>query len=200
MSQLPAQSPPLQSPKSHQSPPLETPEREYSPGSDLPPNPFPSNSDRDPADPARGLQLGDSFTVAAYFFGANEEEPRIIQVTCTLEDSKEIGYLCHSPRFQEFVQWDKLGHAVVKRATHTSTAHLLPHPLSLFFDGDGIMNHIRPNRCVDKLVGGPGKTSHQWVGDFMLFRNNGRDRFCDATEEDLLPVISFFRDYRRMFF
>ena len=196
MSQL--QSLPPQSPKSHQSPPPETPEREYSPGSDIPPSTFPSNSD--PAEPVRGLELGDSFTVAAYFFGVDADEPRIVQVTCTLEDPEEIGYLCHRPKFEEYVQWDKLGFVVVQRATRSSTAPLLPHSLSLFFDDNGLINGQWPNRCVEKLVGGPGKSCHHWVGDFMLFRDKGRDRFCDITEEDLAPIISFFRDYRRIVF
>jgi len=218
MSQLPAQSPPLQSPKSHQSPPLETPEREHSPGSDLPPNSFPSNSPPpnskkkkkkkkknspalpDPAERERGLQLGDSFTVAAYFFGVDADEPRIVQVTCTLEDDEDIGYLCHSPNFEEYAQWGFGKSIPLQRATYSPTAPLLPHSLSLFFDDDGLINGQLPNRCVEKLVGGPGKAYHSWVGDFILLRDKGRDRFCDVTEEDLAPAISFFREYGRKLF
>ena len=81
---------PLQSPKSHQSPPLETPEREYSPESDLALYLTPSNSHplQDSAERGRGLQPGDSITVATYFFGADADEPRIVQV-CTLEDPED---------------------------------------------------------------------------------------------------------------
>ena len=216
VSQLPAQSPSLQSPKSHQSSPLETPEREYTPGSDLPPNSFPSNLPPlnskkkkkkkkknspalpDPAERERDLPTSDTITVAAYFFGVDADEPRIVQVTCTVEDPEEIGYLCHLAKFEEYAQWDHLGLVPLQRTTYSSTAPLLPHSLSLYFDDNGLINGQRPNRCVEKLIGGPGKAYHPWVGDFMLFRDKGRDRYCDVTEEDLAPAISFFREYGRM--
>jgi len=218
MSQLPAQSPPppLQSPKSHQSPPLEIPERECSPESDLPPNSFPSNSPPpnskkkkkkkkkkspalpDPAERERGLQPGDSITVAAYFLGVDADEPRIVQVTCAVEDPEEMGYLCTLANFKEYTQWDHLGWAPLERATYYSTTEpLLPHSLSLFYDDNGLINGSRPNRCVEKLIGGPGKAYHHWVGDFMLFRNESRDWYCDVAEEDLAPAISFFQEYGR---
>lgn len=173
--------------------------RKDSPESDLPLNILPSN--RAPSttpQSARVLQLGDTITVAAYFFGVDANEPRIVQVTCTLKDPEEMGYLYHSPNFKEYAQWDELGLAVVQRATHSPTAPVLSHSLSLFFDDNGLINGQRPNRCVEKLVGGPGKAHYHWVGDFMLFRDKGPDRFCDVTEEDLAPVISFFRDYGRI--
>ena len=174
--------------------------REDNPESHLPLNTIPSNSRHlpDSAERARALQPGETITVAAYFFGVDADEPRIVQVTCTLKlDPEEMDDLYHSPNFKEYAQWDKLGLAVVQRATHSPTAPVLPHSLSLFFDNNGLINGQRPNRCVEKLVGGPGKAHHHWVGDFMLFRDKGPDRFCDVTEEDLAPVISFFRDYGR---
>ena len=111
--------------------------------------------------------------------------------------TEEEGYMWHNPKFKEYTQWSSLGYAAVRHATHSSTAPLLPHSLSLFFDDCGLVDGLQLNRCVEKLVGGPGKAYHQWVGDFLLLRDEAPDRYCDVTKEDLAPVIAFFRDYAR---
>ncbi len=152
----------------------------------------------DAAERGRGLRPGDSIKVAAYFFGVDADAPRIVQVTCALNEPEEEGYMWHSPNFKEYAQWPVLGYVGVRRATPTPTAPLLPHSLSLFFHEFGLLDDQRPNRCVEKLVGGAGKTYQQWVGDIMLFRDEVSDRYCDVTEEDLAPVIEYFRDYGRL--
>ena len=152
----------------------------------------------DAAERARGLRQGDTITVAAYFFGVDADEPRIVQVTCTLNEPEEEGYMWHSPNFKEYAKWPALGYVGVRRATPTPDAPLLPHSLSLFFHEFGLFDDQRPNRCVEKLVGGPGQAHQQWVGDIMLFRDEVSDRYCDVTEEDLAPAIEYFRDHGRL--
>lgn len=136
--------------------------------------------------------------VSAYLFGVDADAPRIVQVTCTLREPEEDGYMWHSPNFKEYVQWPALGYVGVRRATPAPTAPLLAHSLSMFFHEFGLIDNQRPNRCVEKLVGGQGKAYQQWVGDIMLFREEVSDRYCDVTEEDLAPVIEYFRDYGRL--
>jgi hypothetical protein len=104
----------------------------------------------------------------------------------------------HSPNFKEYTQWPSLGYIGVRRETPSPTAPLLPHSLSLFFHEFGVIDNQRPNRCVEKLVGGKGMTHQQWVGDIMLFRDEVLDRYCDVTEDDLAPAVEYFRDYGRL--
>ncbi len=104
----------------------------------------------------------------------------------------------HSPNFKEHAQWPALGYVGVRRETPSPTAPLLAHSLSLFYHEFGAIDNQRPNRCVEKLVGGEGKTHQRWVGDIMLFRDEVSDRFCDVTEQDLAPAIEYFRDYGRL--
>ena len=104
----------------------------------------------------------------------------------------------HSPDFKEYAQWPALGYIGVRRETTAPTAPLLAHSLSMFFHEFGLDDDQRPNRCVEKLVGGQGKTYHKWMGDIMLFRDEASDRYCDVAEEDLGPVIEYFRDYGRV--
>jgi hypothetical protein len=124
--------------------------------------------------------------------------PRIVQVTCVLKEPMEEGYMWHRPNFKEYAHWPALGYVGMRRTTPSPTAPLLDHALSLFFHEFGLFDEQRPNRCVEKLVGGPGKTHQQWVGDIMLFRDEVPDRYCDVTEEDLAPAIEYFRDYGRL--
>ncbi|KAI9456453.1 hypothetical protein F5148DRAFT_368666 [Russula earlei] len=152
----------------------------------------------DAAERARGLRPGDTINVEAYFFGVDADVPRIVQVTCTLKEAEEEGYMRHSPNFKEYAQWPALGYIGVRRATPTPTAPLLSHSLSLFFHEFGLIDDQRPNRCIENLVGGPGKTYQQWVGDIMLLRDEVSDRYCDVAEEDLGPAIEYFRDYGRL--
>jgi hypothetical protein len=156
------------------------------------PGPLPDAEER-----VRGLRPGDTITVAAYFFGVDADAPRIVRVTCTLKEPEEEGYMWHSPNFKEYAQWPALGYVGLRRTTPSPTAPLLDYPLSLFFHEFGLFDEQRPNRCVEKLVGGPGKTHQQWVGDIMLFRDEIPDRYRDVTEEDLGPAIEYFRDYGR---
>ncbi|KAF8479142.1 hypothetical protein DFH94DRAFT_682669 [Russula ochroleuca] len=152
----------------------------------------------DAAERAKGLRPGDTITVAAYFFGVDADMPRIVQVTCTLREPEEEGYMGHSPNFKEYAQWPALGYVGMRRETPAPTAPLLGHSLSLFFHEFGLLDDQRPNRCVEKLVGGQGMTYQQWVGDIMLFRDEVSDRYCDVSEEDLAPAIEYFRDYGRL--
>jgi hypothetical protein len=119
-------------------------------------------------------------------------------VTCTLKEPEEEGYMLHSPNFKEYAQWPALGYVSLHRTTPTPTAPLLDHALSLFFHEFGLADEQRPNRCVEKLVGGPSRAYQQWVGDIMLFRDQVPDRYCDVTEEDLAPAIEYFRDFGRL--
>lgn len=119
----------------------------------------------DAAERAKGLRPGDTTAVTAYFFGVDADEPRIVQVTCTLKEPEEDGYMGHSPNFKEYAQWPALGYIGVRRETPSPTAPLLAHSLSLFFHEFGLIDNQRPNRCVEKLVGGKGNTHLQWVGD-----------------------------------
>ncbi|KAI0303552.1 hypothetical protein B0F90DRAFT_1667403 [Multifurca ochricompacta] len=106
--------------------------------------------------------------------------------------------LYKSPVRYEYAQWPALGYVGVHRATPSPTAPLLGNKLSLFFHEFGLLDRQRPNRCVERLVGGAGVAYQQWVGDIMLFREEVPDRYCDVTEEDLLPAIEYFRDYGRL--
>ncbi|KAH9055912.1 hypothetical protein EDB87DRAFT_1566837 [Lactarius vividus] len=147
---------------------------------------------------ARGLRPGDTVTVAAYLFGVNADSPRVVQVTCTLREPEEGGYMWHNPNFKEYVQWPALGYVGVRRATPAPTAPPLKHALSILFHEFGLLDNQRPNRCVEKLVGGVGRAHQKWVGDIMLFREEGHDRYCDVMEEDLAPAVEYFRDYGRL--
>ena len=110
----------------------------------------------------------------------------------------EGGYMWHNPNFKEYVQWPALGYVGVRRATPAPTAPPLDHALSIFFHEFGLLDNQRPNRCVEELVGGAGRTYQKWVGDIMLFREEAQDRYCDVKEEDLAPAIEYFRDYGRL--
>ena len=151
----------------------------------------------DTAEHARGLRPGDSITVAAYLCSVDADSPRVVQVTCMLREP-EGGYMWHSPNFKEFVHWPALGYVGVRRATPAPTAPPLDHTLSIFFHEFGLLDNQRPNRCVEKLVGGVGRTYQTWVGDIMLFREEAHDRYCDVKDEDLTPAIEYFRDYGRL--
>ncbi|KAH9038900.1 hypothetical protein EDB85DRAFT_2185592, partial [Lactarius pseudohatsudake] len=147
---------------------------------------------------ARGLRPSDTVTVAAYLFSVNGDSPRIVQVTCTLREPEEGGYMWHDPNFKEYVQWPALGYVGVRRATPAPTAPPLNHALSILFHEFGLLDNQHPNRCVEKLVGGAGRAHQKWVGDIMLFREEVHDRYCDVKEEDLAPAIEYFRDYGRL--
>ncbi|KAI9446736.1 hypothetical protein H4582DRAFT_2070068 [Lactarius indigo] len=152
----------------------------------------------DAAEHARGLRPGDTVTVAAYLFSINADSPRVVQVTCTLREPEEGGYMWHNPNFKEYVQWPALGYVGVRRATPAPTAPPLDHALSIFFHEFGLLDNQHPNRCVEKLVGGAEEAHQKWVGDIMLFREEAHDRYCDVKEEDLAPAIEYFRDYGRL--
>ncbi|KAH9048227.1 hypothetical protein EDB84DRAFT_292856 [Lactarius hengduanensis] len=152
----------------------------------------------DAAEHVRGLRPGDTVTVAAYLFSVNADSPRVVQVTCTLREPEEGGYMWHDPNFKEYVQWPALGYVGVRRATPAPTAPPLNHALSILFHEFGLLDNQHPNRCVEKLVGGAGRAHQKWVGDIMLFREEVHDRYCDVKEEDLAPAIEYFRDYGRL--
>ena len=98
-------------------------------------------------------------------------------------------YMWHHPKYKDHVQWPSVGHAWVQHETHSRTVPLLLHSLSLAFHEYGLLDNQRPNRCIEKLVGGPGKAYHHWGGDSIPFREEVTDRYCDVTEEDLAPAF-----------
>ncbi|KAI0261021.1 hypothetical protein BC834DRAFT_897708 [Gloeopeniophorella convolvens] len=146
---------------------------------------------------ARGLRPGDTVSVAAYFFGVDADAPRRVQVSCTLREPEEDGHMWHAPDFKEHATWPALGYVGVQRASPAPEAPPLGRALSLFFHEFGLLDGQRPNRCVERLVGGPGRTAQSWVGDIILLREERPDRYCDVAEEDLAPAIEYFRDYGR---
>ncbi|SJL14965.1 uncharacterized protein ARMOST_18442 [Armillaria ostoyae] len=147
----------------------------------------------------RVSDAGDN-TFDAILFGVNETKPRLIKIPWTYGpvDEDEVGGM-----------WQKLEKAPWFTGKDCHPRHYyiqtfgangpsLGYTLVFWFDDSFLINGSALNRCIQTVTG--GNTAHPWSGNIFALRamDLNEDFYEDVVmEEDLAPLIRYFKDYSR---
>ncbi|KAJ7234487.1 hypothetical protein C8J57DRAFT_1479982 [Mycena rebaudengoi] len=125
-------------------------------------------------------------SVSAIIFLADEERPRIINISCRLPQRRSQG-LCPLPILQPY--FDAQPESVV--LTQGLNGELLRFPLHVFYSPTALARCSPINRSIYHITS--GAVSKPWCGNVVALNFNGsrRQGYTDAGSNDL-PLVGLF--------